>query len=102
VNCASVGCPNLLRAAFRAETLEQDLDANARAYIDSPRGVRVVSGGVRLSSIYSWFKDDFGTEAQLRTHLAQYAQPALAQTLRTARIVGYGYDWKLNDAKGQA
>jgi hypothetical protein len=102
VNCASIGCPNLPRRAFRAASLEADLDANARAFINSPRGVRVVRDGVRLSSIYTWFKEDFGTQAQLRAHLAKYAQPALAAQIQTARILGHDYDWKLNDAKAPA
>lgn len=102
VNCASVGCPNLPRRAFRGASLEADLDANARAFINSPRGVRATGGGMRLSTIYKWFKEDFGDEAQLRAHLARYAEPALAAQIRTARILGYDYDWKLNEAKAPA
>ena len=36
------------------------LDAGARAYINSPRGVKVSSGRVQASKIYKWFKKDFG------------------------------------------
>ena len=34
VNCASYGCPNLRPVAWRAETLDADLDAAARAFIN--------------------------------------------------------------------
>lgn len=97
VNCASIGCPNLMARAFRAATLDADLDAAARAYINHPRAVSVAGRGLRLSSIYDWYAGDFGTPAQLRTHLLRYAAPDLAARIRaTDRIAGYGYDWKLN------
>lgn len=98
VNCASIGCPNLQRQAFRGATLEAQLDAAARAFINHPRAVQVTPRGLRLSSIYQWFRADFGTEAQLRAHLQRYAAPALAAQIAAApRIAGYGYDWSLND-----
>lgn len=97
VNCASIGCPNLQREAFRAATLDQQLDAAARAYINHPRGVHADAGGLHLSSIYKWYAGDFGTPAQLRAHLERYAAPALAaQIARAPRIAGYDYDWRLN------
>jgi hypothetical protein len=97
VNCASVGCPNLQREAFRGERLEAQLDAAARAYINSPRGVRVGPRGMTLSNIYQWFRADFGSEAELRAHLARYAQGPLAQQIRSSPIAGYAYDWALNE-----
>jgi hypothetical protein len=99
VNCASVGCPNLLRTAFEASSLEAQLDANARAFINSSRGVRLTPQGLRHSSIYAWFKEDFGKTEDLRAHLARYAEPSLAEAIRTQRIVGHDYDWALNDTK---
>lgn len=101
VNCASVGCPNLQREAFRGDRLEAQLDAAARAYIGSNRGVSVTSRGLRLSSIYQWFREDFGTEAQLREHLARYASPQKAAQIRSERIIGYDYDWSLNATAGR-
>ena len=97
LNCASIGCPNLPRHAFHGASLDADLDAAARAYINHPRGVQITPEGLRLSSIYTWYADDFGTAAQLRAHLERYSSPALAAQIRaTPHIAGYGYDWKLN------
>jgi hypothetical protein len=102
VNCASIGCPNLQREAFRAERLEAQLDGAARAFIASPRAVRVQDGRLRLSSIYDWFRADFGTEAALLAHLARYAPDAKAGQIRSARgIAGYDYDWSLNVLRRQ-
>ncbi len=100
LNCASVGCPNLGPAPYRSATLEAQLEAAAVAYVNDPRGVRQVRGGVVLSKIYSWFREDFGAgDDFLRAHLARYARGEVAELLAARpAIKGYAYDWSLNDA----
>jgi hypothetical protein len=103
VNCASIGCPNLRPRAFRAATLEADLDDAARGFVNHPRGVTVQPDGrLRVSSIYHWFKEDFGgTDAGVIAHLRSHAAPPLAARLAQATaIAGHDYDWALNDAGG--
>jgi hypothetical protein len=101
LNCASIGCPALYPHAFTAEATQAYLDAGARAYVNHPRGVSVRPRGVRLSKIYDWYRDDFGDgDAALFAHLARYAEPPLAAILKGApRILGYDYDWRLNDVE---
>ena len=101
VNCASNGCPNLATQALTGATLEAALDAGAKAYINHPRGVRVEKGAVVASSIYDWFKADFGgSPAGVLAHWRKYAAPALKHELESiSTISGYDYDWSLNDAK---
>ncbi len=100
INCASYSCPNLLPAAFEATTLSRDLDAAARGYINHARGVKVTDKGLVVSSIYEWFKADFGgTDDALRAHFAKYADAPLAAALKTKpKIRKHSYDWSLNDA----
>ena len=101
VNCASIGCPNLWPRAWRAATLERDLDAAAAAFVNHPRGVTVLPDGrLRVSSIYSWFREDFGgSEAGVVAHLRRHAAPPLATRLgQRSAIAEDGYDWALNDA----
>ncbi len=100
VNCASIGCPNLMKRAFTAENAEALLEEGARAYVNHPRGARVEGGRLRTSSIYEWFKEDFGgTDAGVIEHLRRYAEPPLAAALgEVDRISGDDYDWALNDA----
>ncbi len=101
VNCASVGCPNLARRAYTGANAEELLEAGARAYVNSRRGVRFESGGMIVSKIYGWFDEDFGgDEAGVIVHLRSYAEPALAARLAAnPAIVGYEYDWRLNLAR---
>ena len=101
VNCASYGCPNLMARAWRAETLEADLEDAARAFINHPRGVTVLpSGALRVSSIYRWFIEDFGgSDDGLRAHFRVYASSSLARALESApTIADHDYDWSLNRA----
>ncbi|CAH0134922.1 DUF547 domain-containing protein [Roseomonas sp. CECT 9278] len=101
VNCASIGCPDLRPRAFRAATLEAELDDAARAFVNHPRGVSVQPDGrLRVSSIYQWFREDFGgDDAGVIAHLRRHAAPPLAARLAQATgIAGHAYDWALNDA----
>ncbi len=99
VNCASYSCPNLLAKAWEAGTLEADLAAAARDYVNHPRGVTVGRRGLVVSEIYKWFEEDFGgSKAGVIEHLLAHAEPGLADQIRAnPRIARYQYDWSLND-----
>ncbi len=102
VNCASVGCPNLLTKAYTGAALDGMLDAAARAYVNSPRGVTIDDDGLTVSSIYIWFREDFGnTDQGVIDHLKRYAEPDLRAALegRTS-IDAHAYDWALNGGAG--
>lgn len=102
INCASESCPNLPARPWSAGTLQADLDAAARAYVNHERAVSVGEDGqVRAAGIYSWFARDFGAgEGDVLAHQARFAEPDLAGRLRDAgAIAAYDYDWALNDLK---
>jgi len=101
LNCASLGCPNLQTTAFTAVNTPALLDASARDYVNHPRGVSIIDGELRVSSIYSWFREDLGdSEAGVIKHLRRYASAGLA-----AELAGFDhiddddYDWSLNDTE---
>ncbi len=100
VNCASIGCPDLPPRALTGAAAETMLEAAARAYINHPRGASVRGGRLTASSIYRWFREDFGgSEAGVLAHLRRYADPPLAAAL--AGVTGvdrHDYDWRLNDS----
>lgn len=101
LNCASLGCPDLKATPWATATLGADLDAAAKAYINSPRGVRIEKGRLVASSIYKWFGEDFGGDDPGRlAHFRRYAEAPLAASLsKRTKIDGYAYDWALNDAR---
>lgn len=99
VNCASVGCPNLLNEAWEAGTYESRRKQAAADYINSPRGVVVTPKGLKVSSIYKWFDEDFGgSKETVLKHIRQYADADLAAAIDGgAKIVDYDYDWSVNN-----
>lgn len=99
VNCASIGCPDLQAKPFEPDTLDASLDRAARTYVNHPRGVSMASNGLTVSSIYEWFREDFGgNERGVLKHLSAHADATLAATLSgVSSIAGYAYDWSLND-----
>jgi hypothetical protein len=102
VNCASIGCPNLMKAPFTGATIDAMLKQGAPDYINHPRGVTVMADGrIKASNIYSWFSEDFGrNDAEIIAHFKQYAKPELLAKLNAATsIASYDYDWTLNEAK---
>ncbi|QDU65733.1 DUF547 domain-containing protein [Engelhardtia mirabilis] len=111
LNCASAGCPRLPREPFRAETLDAQLDREARRFFAEPRNLTVdhEAGVVWLSQILEWYAEDFTAElgevpdgvAPLVEYAARYAPEQLAEELR-GRAADYElrfvpYDWRLND-----
>ena len=101
VNCASVGCPNLNRQAYSGRELDSQLDAAAKAFINSSRGVDVSDGSLKVSSIFVWFQEDFGGDDEsLIAHLRKYTEGERASVLERARHVDDDfYDWTINDRK---
>ncbi len=96
LNCAALGCPNLMRAAFTASNTETLLEEGARTFVSHPRGARLENGRLIVSSIYTWFREDFGgSDAAVIEHLKRYG----AAIGGHVRIDSDGYDWSLNDVR---
>lgn len=97
-NCASLGCPDLAAVPYSAAAMPAMLEAGARAFVNAPRGARVVGGRLVVSKIYDWYQADFGgDEAGVIAHLRRYAGPELAKALEGVGSVDrYEYDWSLN------
>lgn len=98
LNCASIGCPDLQPEPFTPENMEDLLEHAARGYISHPRGARLSNGKLTVSSIYVWFKEDFGgTDKSIIQHLMQYADAQLADELRHVEMISDNdYNWSLN------
>jgi len=98
VNCASLGCPNLQPAAYTGENTEVLLEKGAKEFVNHARGVSLSGGKLKVSSIYVWFQEDFGGDAEgLMEHWRQFANPPLAAALEKYNGgLSHDYDWRLN------
>ncbi|MCD9467458.1 DUF547 domain-containing protein [Photobacterium iliopiscarium] len=92
VNCASLGCPDLLPQVFDSHQLEQQLNTAASRFINSNKGVHTNSKQTTLSSIYDWYSVDFGNRQALLQHINHYR---LHKKINGDNIK-FDYNWLLN------
>ena len=100
LSCGAVGCPNLQPEPFQADQLERQLSEAAMTYVNHSRCIRIEGEQLGLSSLYRWYRDDFGgTDRDVINHLMAYAEPGLAMKLQKFdRVSDDGFNWRLNDA----
>ena len=100
LNCASLGCPNLLPQAFTYLNTESLLEQGARDYINHPRGVKIQGENLILSKIYEWYQADFGgNEEGVIKHLQRYSTNKKLKYLHADDLeIEYQYNWQLNAA----
>lgn len=99
--CASQSCPTLANGAYRAETLDAQLDEAARAFVrdETKNRYDAATHTLYLSSIFSWFEGDFTRGGKT---LVDFVAPYLDEPTRSAvmkttpRITYLDYDWSLN------
>jgi hypothetical protein len=101
LSCAAISCPSLRARPYSASRIDKELDAAAMAYVNSPRGVRILGRRLIVSRLYEWHEAQFGgTEGGIIRHLLAYAAPDLAMTLQQINhIDGFQFDWALNGTR---
>lgn len=100
INCASRSCPPLLPEAYRAETLDAQLDGATQAFINNNANTLVDGNRLIVSRIFKWYKDDF--ESDIPGYIRKYASGSLEQALAkqhgSVDVDFMSYDWSLNTA----
>jgi hypothetical protein len=95
INCASYSCPPLRREAYNAGNLEEQLDEQARIFINNRRWNQVGTQDANLSAIFNWFKGDFTKNGgSLTDYINRYSDVDLHEN---AKISFLEYDWSLNE-----
>ena len=99
--CAARSCPALRSEAYRAATLDRQLDDQGRSFLADPTKNRfdAASGTLLLSQIFDWFSADF---VRARGSIGAFVAPFLAGAVAEAaklpatKIEFLPYDWSLN------
>lgn len=94
INCASYSCPKLLNRAFRAETMEAQLEEVTSDFINDPGKNKISEQKLELSTIFKWYKEDFTKNGTLIEFINPYVNTNLS---KNAEISFLTYDWNLND-----
>ena len=93
INCASVSCPKLLNEAYVADRLNEQLENAAKEFINSEQN-QLISGNIKISKIFKWFKGDFENNSSVIDFINQYATTKIDKNEK----VGYlEYNWSLNE-----
>lgn len=101
LNCASLSCPDLRNEPYSSQPLELNaqLDEQTRTFLNNPtKGAQLMpAGGLRVSPIFNWFKEDFGEDP------AAFIAAYRPDSGETNAIDGFfDYDWRLNAIPGRA
>lgn len=110
VNCASIGCPALLNAAYTADQLDNQLESGMQRFLADSSRNRIKNGKYEVSMIFKWFAEDFESgfkgSKMVVDFLALYSEqldPAgkftQAIASKTLGVTYLEYDWALNDLK---
>lgn len=105
--CGATSCPKLRREAYRGDRLDEQLNDQARRFIEDPsrNDLDPTVGRIELSSIFDWFRPDFiAVAGSLPDFAARYvATPQQAEALhRYGDQIGFlEYNWALNAQPGQ-
>ena len=92
--CASISCPKLRNEAYVPEKLNEQLNDQAKDFINDPSKNYISANSVKLSQIFNWFKADFTKNGQsIIDFINQYANVKINPK---AKISYLKYNWNLN------
>ena len=97
VNCASASCPVLVGEAITAANMETLLARQATEYV-SRTTLFKGKKSFEISSIFDWYKEDFGGPEGVRAFIAAHVAPEQRAFVEdSANKIGFfDYDWKTN------
>lgn len=93
--CASVSCPKLLNTAYKAATLDNQLNQAAKDFLADPSKNQVSKTAPKLSKIFDWFSGDFSINGQSKIEFINQFTPTKIDN--AARISYLDYNWNLNE-----
>ena len=109
INCAAKSCPPIRTEPYVGSRISEQLDDQARKFLNGPHGVRVEKKGggvvVHTTKVMDWFADDFrkwgGGQLEF---IIRYVNSDKRKPIDAAGnqidLKFDDYDWKLNDASG--
>lgn len=97
--CAALGCPPIIKKAYRPEKLETQLTAQTTAAVNKQKFVKPLSfpTGAKLSQIFEWYASDFERDGgSVIKFINKYRDEDLLGVGNM--VITYSeYDWTLNE-----
>ena len=95
VNCASVSCPRLRNEAYVGKTLNEQLDDQARYFINNPDKNKIEAQIAYLSKIFNWFSGDFKSKYGSVINVINLY--SVTKVTKKTKVYYLDYDWNLNE-----
>ena len=90
VNCAAKSCPSLLNSAFLPSTLNAQLAAQTKKFVNNAAFNSISENSIVVSKIFEWYAADFG---DLISFLNKYSSTKISPSAEKKFME---YDWSLN------
>jgi len=90
VNCAAKSCPPILNAAYKAKSLESQLESQTKKFVNNSKFNTLGKNAIEVSKIFDWYGVDFGSVASF---FVRYADTTVKPS---AKVSFKEYDWSLN------
>lgn len=92
--CGALSCPKLRNEAYTGENLHEQLEDQARIFLNNPKKNRIGDNKAELSKIFFWFKSDFTNEVGLKDYVNKYLERPIPNDVN---IEYSDYNWALNE-----
>ncbi|WP_221766232.1 DUF547 domain-containing protein [Hymenobacter metallilatus] len=89
--------PAVLAEAYDGQRLDQQLDAQAKRFLNDPTFNQLTPQHVQLSGLFEAYAAEFGSESQVLEFVNRYAR---VPVLPTAKVEYLSFSWALNDRTG--
>jgi hypothetical protein len=98
INCASKSCPRLRKEPYEGDILDDQLNDQARDFINDKRHMYITGDTLYISKIFKWFEADFSDNPLLfiKTHAFGELKERLNTPGKPLKINYLNYDWTLN------
>lgn len=95
INCASISCPKLMREAFTAAKINEQLDRATKEFINSDKN-DISASNPKVSSIFDWYQKDYkiGGKQDVIGFINQYSKIKINAG---APLNYVDYNWSLNE-----
>ncbi len=95
INCASISCPPLIREAYTAANINEQLEMVTKNFINSAKN-DIAPTNAEISSIFKFYPNDWKVDGKvdITGYINQYSNTKLNPN---ANLTYKNYDWGLNE-----
>ncbi|WP_232625191.1 DUF547 domain-containing protein [Pareuzebyella sediminis] len=91
LNCGAQDCPPV--AIYKPEKLDKQLEKSTKNYLQKTSTFNPTTGEAKITSLFSWFRGDFGLESGIEEILKKYG---IIPTTENISLTYKDYDWTLD------